>query len=327
MHKRRVPRLIAIGFLMTVTVSGLSACRTAPSVAAYVGDEQVTVSELDAAVDQRLSDPDVAAFAKGKGDDFTRQVLSGLVQREVFTAAAQRYDVHVTDSEVRAQIEKLLAGRNADEEYAAAAKQGLSKADILENVRDQLLAQKIAAAKGKGDALSDTALKAAYKDQLAGLAKPAFGYITVPDQATADALLAQLTANPQLYGALAAQHPGTYTLPTVEAQSSDQIPPVLADGIKAARPGTGFTTPVQGAGVVVTWVGKPVYPSFEEARPALEQQAAVGVQQAGAALVNDVRKEIGVRVNPRFGVLDKGQLVAGNSGVVDILGSKDTAAG
>jgi peptidyl-prolyl cis-trans isomerase SurA len=70
-----------------------------------------------------------------------------------------------------------------------------------------------------------------------------------------------------------------------------------------------------------------VYPSFEEARPALEQQAAVGVQQAGAALVNDVRKEIGVRVNPRFGVLDKGQLVAGNSGVVDILGSKDTAAG
>lgn len=327
MLKRRVPRVLVSGFLLALAVPGLSACRTAPSVAAYVGDEQVSVSELDAAVDQRLSDPDVAAYAKSKGDDFTRQVLSGLVQREVFTAAAQRYGVEVSDSEVRAQIEKLLAGRNAEEEYAAAAKQGLSKADILENVRDQLLAQKIAAAKGKGDALSDTALEAAYKNQLAGLAKPSFGYITVPDQATADAVLAQLTANPRLYRALAAQHPGTYTLPTVQARSSDQIPPVLAEGIKAARPGTGFTTPVQGAGVVVTLVGKPVYPTFEEARPQLEQQAAVGVQQAGADLVAKVRKQIGVRVNPRFGVLDKGQLVAGNSGIVDILGGKDAAAG
>jgi hypothetical protein len=312
---------MAIGFLLTVTVSGLSACRTAPNVAAYVGDEQVTVSELDAAVDQRTSDPDVAAFAKDKGDDFTRQVLTGLVQREVFTAAAQRYGVEVSDSEVRARITELLAGRDAEEEYASAAKQGLSRQDILENVREQLVAQKIATAKGKGDALSDTALKAAYLDERPSLEKPSFGYITVPDQATADAVLAQLTANPRLYSTLAAQHPGTYTLPTVEARAADQIPPVLAEGIKAAKPGTGFTTPVQGAGVVVTLVGKPVVPSFEQARPDLEQQAAAQVQQAGVALVADVRKDIGIRVNPRFRNLDSG------TGIVDILGSDDGSAG
>jgi hypothetical protein len=314
-------RRLTVAAVAGFAVLGLAACRTAPNVAAYVGDEQVTVSELDAAVDQRLDDPDVAAFAKGKRDDFTRQVLSALVQREVFSAAAQRYGVQVGDGEVRARITELLDGRDADQEYASAAQQGLSRADILENVRDQLLAQKIAVAEGKGDALSDSALKAAYTDERASLAKPSFGYITVPDQATADAVLAQLTADPRLYGAVAAQHPGTYTLPTLEARSSEQIPPVLADGIKAARPGTGFTTPVEGAGVVVTFVGKPEYPSFAEVRPELEQQAAVGVQQAGAELVAKVRKEIGIRVNPRYRKLDA------DTGVVDILGGGDAAAG
>ena len=52
MLKRRVPRVLATGFLMAVAVSGLSGCRTSPNVAAYVGDEQVTVAELDAAVDR-----------------------------------------------------------------------------------------------------------------------------------------------------------------------------------------------------------------------------------------------------------------------------------
>ena len=51
MLKRRVPRIAVSGFLLAVAVSGLTACRTAPSVAAYVGDEQVTVAELDAAVE------------------------------------------------------------------------------------------------------------------------------------------------------------------------------------------------------------------------------------------------------------------------------------
>jgi hypothetical protein len=44
--KRRVPRVLVTGFLLTVAVSGLSACRTSPTVAAYVGDERVTIAEL-----------------------------------------------------------------------------------------------------------------------------------------------------------------------------------------------------------------------------------------------------------------------------------------
>src|SRR4051794_18410151 len=106
--KRRVPRVLVTGFLLAVTVSGLSACRTSPSVAAYVGDEQISVAELDAAVAERLSDEDIAASAEGNEDEFTRRVLTLLVQEKVYAAAAERYDVQVSDSDVRARIDELL---------------------------------------------------------------------------------------------------------------------------------------------------------------------------------------------------------------------------
>jgi len=91
--KRRVPRLLASGFVLAVAVSGLSACRTSPTVAAYVGDEQVTVAELESAVAERRSDPDIDAVAEGAPDDFSRRVLGFLVDEEVYAAAAERYGV------------------------------------------------------------------------------------------------------------------------------------------------------------------------------------------------------------------------------------------
>jgi hypothetical protein len=328
--KRRVPRVLATGFLLALAVPGLAACRTSPNVAAYVGDEQVTVAELDAAVDDRLADPDIAASVKGKEDDFTRRVLTALVQQDVYAAAAKRYDVQVGNDEVRSRIDQLLASQDPDTVYAQLAQQGVSRQDVFESVRQQLVGQEIAQAKGKADALSESALRARYEDQKQSLAKVAFGYITVPDQATADSAVAQLNVSPASYAGLAAAFPGANTLPSVQTFSSDQIPGVLAEGIKSAAPNTAFATPVaQAGGVVVTFVVGPVVPSFEEARPDLEKAATAEVQKAATALVGDVRTSLHVRVNPRYGVLDNGKLVADDKGVVDILSGDagDTPAG
>ena len=56
-----------------------------------------------------------------------------------------------------------------------------------------------------------------------------------------------------------------------------------------------------------------VYPPFEEVRPQLEQEAAEAAE-AGGALVDGVRDDLGVTVNPRYGVLEEGELVAGPAG-------------
>jgi peptidyl-prolyl cis-trans isomerase SurA len=323
--KRRVPRVLATGILLAVAVSGLSACRTSPTVAAYVGDEQVTVAELQSAIDDRREDPDVDAFAEANPDDFSRRVLTLLVQEEVYTAAAQRYDVDVTDDDVRARIEVLLGEDDPDTVFGQLASQGVTRADVYENVRQQLIRQQIAIDEGKAEGLTDAGLRAAYEKMRTSATTVRLGYIAVPDQATADAVLAQLTAAPSRYAAVAAQYAGQYTLPEVEERTPDQIPGPLAQQAATAKPGTGFTVAVpEVGGVIVAFVGP--YPSFEESRPQLEQQAGDAAAQAGTALVDDVRADLDVTVNPRFGVLKEGQLVPDGSGVVDLLEGDAAAA-
>jgi hypothetical protein len=322
--KRRVPRVVVSGFLLAVAVSGLTACRTSPSVAAYVGDAQISVSELESAVEERVADPEVAAFAEGQGEEFTRRVLGFLVQEEVYDAAAERYDVQVPDAEVRARIDELLGGENPDDVFTQLAEQGIGEADVVENVRQQLVRREIADAQGEADALSEPALRARYAEVRESLGQVSFGYITVPDETTAEAVVAQLTADPASYPAVAAQYPGAATVPALEARPADQLPAVLAEGISSAAPNSAFATPVpEAGGVVVTFVEGVVYPPFEEVRPQLEAEAAEAVEAVGEERIQAVREDLGVTVNPRYGVLEDGLLVPGDGGVVDILGDED----
>lgn len=313
MLKRRAARLLLTGFVMTVAVSGLTACKSSPNVAAYVGDERVTVTELENAVAARLEDPELAAFVAGREQEHTRRVLELLVSAEVHEAAAQRYGVRVDDDDVRRRIQVLLGDSDANAQYSQLAQQGVGRADVFETVRQQLVRQRIAEAKGEVEAPSEADLRARYEEVRETLAEISFGYITVPDEATAAAVLGQLTADPAGYEAVAARYPGPTTLAALETRPAEEVPAPLAEGIAAAAPNTGFSLPIPGAGgVVVTFVAGPVYPPFEEVRPQLEQEAAGAAQEAGTALVDAVREDLGVRLNPRYEE-------QGEGGVVDIL--------
>jgi peptidyl-prolyl cis-trans isomerase SurA len=318
--KRRAARVLLSGFVLTVAVSGLTACRTSPNVAAYVGDEQVSVTELENAVARRLENPELADFAAAQGDEFRRQVLSLLVLGEVHDAAAERYGVQVDDDDVRRRLEALLAGRDEDREYSQLATQrGLGRADVFENVRQQLVSKEIAESEGEWEAPTEADLQERYAEVREDLAEVSFGYITVPDEPTATAVLAQLAADPAAYPAVAAQYPGQLTLPALETSSPADLPPELAQQIAATEPNTGFSIPTE-AGVAVVFVEGPVYPPFEDVRTELEEEAFSAAAAAGGKLVQAVREDIGVTVNPRYGVLEKGQLVPGTGGAVEILG-------
>jgi peptidyl-prolyl cis-trans isomerase SurA len=71
---------------------------------------------------------------------------------------------------------------------------------------------------------------------------------------------------------------------------------------------------------VVTFVAGTVYPAFEDVRADLEQEAAGQIDSAANDMLVEVRDDLGVTVNPRYGVLEDGRLVAGDGGVVDFLG-------
>ena len=298
---------------------GLAGCRTAPNVAAYVGDTQVSVAELESAVDDRLADPAIEEFAGQNPEQYTRQVLSQLVQDEVHTAAAERYDVEVTPAEVRDRLDQALGGQDPEEAYARLASQGLSRQDAFSVIRQQLIRLRIAEKEGMTEALSEEALRQQYEQTTADAEQIDFGYITVPDEGTARQVVSALEGNPDRYEELAERYAGQYTLAQTQSTPLEQVPQPLAEQAADAEPGTAFAVPVEETGgIVVGFVGPT--PSFEELRPQLQQQAEGQVDQEVQPLVQDVRQDLDVVVNPRYGELqDDGQVQPADGGVVELL--------
>lgn len=328
MRARRASlRILLAGSAVALAVTGLAGCRTSPTVAAYVGNRTISVGTVDAAVAAREhADPAVAAYAKAHQAAFTRQVLTFLVTDDVYNAVSDRYRVRVSDDAVRARITTLLAGNDPAQVYGQLAAQGIGRRDVFENVRQQLVRQQVATKAGLSDALSESALQARYQQVRSSLAERQFGYITVPDQATADAVLAQLNGNPAAYPTVAAQHAGTYTLPALQPQTADQVPSALATGFKSAAPNTGYAVPVPQVGVVVVYVGDTVYPAYAEVRGQLQQEAQSAIDTKAQQLVDTIRTKLPVTVNPRYGALEKGSVAEPSGGVVDILGSGSSSA-
>ncbi|MGY1825710.1 MULTISPECIES: peptidylprolyl isomerase [unclassified Blastococcus] len=311
-------RAVRAGTAALLAVLALAGCRSAPDVAAYVGDEQITVDELQAQVDDRLEDPEIAAAVAGREDDFTVQVLGLLLEGEVHDAAAQRFDVQITDAELTRRIEELFGDPEAV--YARLAPQGISPADVRESVRQQLVRQEIAIGEGAAEPVDEAALRARYEEVREQVGQVEYGVVTVPDQATADAVGAELAADPASYPAVAARFPGQFTLPELTRSAPGELPAPLAEPLASAAPGTAVAVPVpQAGGVVVAFRAGTVYPSFEELRPQLVQAAGEEVEAAAAPLLEEVRADLDITVNPRYAVYEDGRLLPGGTGVVEIL--------
>lgn len=326
MDRRKLSTLLVLG----VVLAGGAGCRTSPNAAAYVGDTQLSTDALDAEVADRLADPDIATYAGDDRATYTRQVLSLQLEERVYDAVARRYDAEVTDADVEARIDELLQGNDRGEVFAQLEQeQGVTADDVVENVRQQLVRQRVAASQGLAD-LSEEALRATYDQAREGLARIELGYVTVPDQATADTVLAQLVADPAGYPALAAQYAGPATLPEIQPLPADQVPQGLVAQVSSVEPGQGFTLPVpEAGGVLVGFVRGIVYPTFDEARGQLAEQAATEAEGAVTGLVDDVREDLDITVNPRYGSLTDGSVQLPDDGVVQILqdaGADTTAA-
>ncbi|MGY1750487.1 peptidylprolyl isomerase [Modestobacter sp. SYSU DS0511] len=302
-----------------VAVAPLAGCRTAPTVAAYVGEDRIGVAELDDAVDERLADPAIADHAAGERVDYTRQVLSLRIDEQVHAEAARRLGVQVTDAEVRDRIAALLGGSDPDAVYAQVAReQGATREDVFQSVRQELLRPRLADAAGRVD-LSETALRARYEQLRPQLQQVAVGFVTVPDQVTADAVLARLVADPAGYPAVAAEFPGQATLPQLQTTSPDQLAGPLAEAFAATPAGQGFALPIpEAGGVVVGFVAARTEPTFAEVRDQLAAQAAQEAGEVGAALVAEVRDDLDPVVNPRYGVLEDARVVTLTDGVVQL---------
>jgi outer membrane murein-binding lipoprotein Lpp len=154
LHRRRTALLLsaAIAAAPLLTACGNDA---RPGAAAVVGDQRITVAQLENRVDevraaQRAAVADEAQYAQAiaKTGSLTRDTLHGMVLDRVLHQAARDAGVTVTRKEVqemRSGLEQQVGGAL---ETAWLQQYGVAPARLDENLSLQLEAQKLAAKLG-----------------------------------------------------------------------------------------------------------------------------------------------------------------------------------
>lgn len=314
-------RPLTVCAALVAALLALSACRTSPGAAAYVGSETITTAELDRAVDAGLRDTAIAQLYDGRIGEYRQLVLQGLIDTEVYDAAAARYDVEVTDTDVSERLTDILdsQGLSAADFFTEQAGQGRTEAAVREQIREFIISEEVAAEAELDDATSEAALRTEYEQTREQYAQFSVGLITVVDQPTADAVLAALTAAPESYAEQATTYAGQNTLPELQTATAEQLAE-LVDDVSTLQAGQGFTADLVGTGEIsVVFIAAIDYPTFDDLRPTLEQQASEQVQAAVAAELQAVRDSLDITVNPRYGSYEEGVLGPAGSDVVSVL--------
>jgi len=328
-HHRHHPahRAVAVAALLAALLA-VSACRTSPGVAAYIGDEVITTGALDEAVQAGLDNEAVAELYQNRIADYRQIVLQELIATEVYDAAAERYGAEVSEADITARLDEVLAQTDDPEGFfGQQAAEGRTEENVREQVRRFILGEEIAQEAGLDAGSSESALRELYDATREQYAQFEVGLVTVPDQATADAVLAELTAEPTSYAEVAAGYPNQNTLPIPEAATAEQLAGIVPDPA-ALMAGQGFSDALVPTGeITVVFIVDISYPSFEDIRPNLEQQVAQQVQAALDAELQAVRDSLDITVNPRYGSFDdSGTLVPDDRGVVDVVDGEQAAA-
>ena len=214
---------IAVSVLAAAVLGlGLVACgsednESVPTNAvAVVGDETITKAEFDRLMDQARESykNQKREFPKAGTEEYQAlrgQAMQFLVQRAQFEQKAEEFDIEITDKDVDARLAQLKKQyfKNDDKKYREQLeKQGLSEDQVREDIRAQLIQEKIYAEVTKGAKVTDKEIQASYKKNKNQYVQPAtrvVRHILVKKKELADQLYAQLQDGGN-FAALAKQH-------------------------------------------------------------------------------------------------------------------------
>lgn len=214
---------IAVSVLAAAVLAlGLVTCGTdsdtaVPSDAvAVVGDEKISKAEFDRLMDQARESykNQKREFPKAGTEEYQAlrgQAMQFLVQRAQFEQKAEEFDIEITDKDVDARLAQLKKQyfKNDDKKYREQLEQqGLSEDQVKEDIRAQLIQEKIYAEVTKGAKVTDQEIEASYKKNKSQYVQPAtrvVRHILVKKKELADQLYSQLQAGGN-FAALAKQH-------------------------------------------------------------------------------------------------------------------------
>jgi parvulin-like peptidyl-prolyl isomerase len=183
---------------------------------ALVDGDEVARTDYQALIDQAKKSyaNQKREFPKAGSQEFQtlkNQAVQFLVQREQFEQQAEELDIQVTDKQVADrldQIKKQYFGGDQKKYEKQLAEQGLSDAQVRNDVRAQLVQEKIFENVTKDVKVTDKQIEDYYKKNKAQYSQPAsreVRHILVKTKAQAEDLKAQLDAGAS-FDALAKKH-------------------------------------------------------------------------------------------------------------------------
>lgn len=304
--------LLAASVLSTFVLTGCGDGTVRTGAAATIGDERITTSVLDGYVTRGLKDTSAQQKVGTDKAGYERDALSRIIQHDLIAAAAKKAGVTVDGADVDAYASNLdqqivQSGQGTSLEAAAAAA-GIAKADQKQFFTDLVLKEAIADKLTESIQVPDSVLLDGYRQNIANYDRVHSAHILVASKPLADRILALVKADPSSFAALAAKYSTDTSSKTTGGdlgfQGRGALVKQFEDAIFGSRPGSFVEAHTQ-FGYHVIHVIERKTTTFAEAKRDLRRQLLQ--DQRNAALqgyLQKVAKEIGVHVNPRFGVWD-----------------------
>lgn len=283
--------------LISVSALALTACAPAhPGAAATVGNDRITVAQLQALTNRTLVDPSFAASGGSDSAALQRQELTNLINHHLLDLAAREKGVTVTEGEVGTTVSGVLQQEGSQQALDKdAAAHGIAPADVRDYFYYQTLESKLASK-------IDTPVVHV-------------AHILVKDQATAQKILDEVKANPDSFADIAksesidtgsgANGGDLGTAPSATFVSK------FADAVDAAQVGSYFVVQTQFGWHVVHLISRTT-----ETLQMVASDASSGDQTTAQRAVNAImvryldsvaKQAGGITVNPRYGVWDPDQ--------------------
>ncbi|MEX2420319.1 MAG: peptidylprolyl isomerase [Actinomycetota bacterium] len=316
---RRRSRMLAVVPIAALLLSG---CSTTGSNAALIGDEVVTVRELERDIElfgflTRLSGTACGVQVGGESPDAAcaRFTLTSDIREELAKVYALEHDLVVDPADVESAITQLEGGLGGAEGLAAQLESaGLTRADVVA-LAERLLLVNVVQQAVVDERVDEAALRAAYDSQLQTFTTVEVAHILLADEAEAERIAATITA--QTFAQVARRvstDPGSAANggnlgAYAEAEFASQFDTDFVAGALALEPGeiSGLVQ-TQFGWHLIYFVRRDVA-AFDDVR---EQLRAAQVGTVFEAWLLEQLDAANVEVNPRFGQLDPatGQVLA-----------------
>jgi len=278
---RQVGRALAVVATVGVVLSG---CGTGPSQvgsAVIVGTTAVPLEQVQSRLDVALGKTDAVAQLRSSGigaPDIARDVVTGAVLHDLLTRTAAADGITVTEADVDAA---LAASGGAD---AALSQSLYDLSAIRERTRDRLIAVRHAQRTVPGLTVTADLIAAESRDDAAAKAR-----VLAAGGPEADALF---TDNPQ----------NSRRSMSYQAVDSPEAASTVLFGLPVGRTAYFQPSPQQGGWIVLRVTDRKTDPNADANAAASLGEADLAA--IGQRLLQPLAEEVGVRVNPRFGVWD-----------------------